>query len=257
MEIRSLMTDNLVQPLRSNKLPLAARAHQYLRGLFEDGTFQPGEQLPSQNDLAAQLGISRATLREALLNLEQEGAIIRRHGVGTFVAPSYRHHLQGGLEQLESILEMAARQGMQLTVDALAVEEKIADQKLAHLLQIETGTAVTSVERVLTAEGTPVAYMYDVAPVAILAPSDIDETFQGSVLDLLRQKPGIQIGQVDANIVAVNADAYLTERLSVKQRQALLLMEETLFDMEGQVVEFSRNYFVPDLVQFHVVRRAQ
>ena len=249
------MTDNLVQPLRSNKLPLAARAHQYLRALFEDGTFQPGEQLPSQNDLAAQLGISRATLREALLNLEQEGAIIRRHGVGTFVAPSYGNQLEGGLEQLESILEMAARQSMQLAVDALKVEKKTADQELAHLLQIEPGTAVTSVQRVLTAEGASVAYMHDVAPVAILAPSDIDETFQGSVLDLLRQKPGIQIGQVDANIVAVNADAYLTERLSVKQRQALLLMEETLFDLEGQVVEFSRNYFVPEFFRFHVIRR--
>ena len=249
------MTDNLVQPLRSNKLPLAARAHQYLRGLFEDGTFQPGEQLPSQNDLAAQLGISRATLREALLNLEQEGAIIRRHGVGTFVAPSYGNQLEGGLEQLESILEMAARQSMQLAVDALKVEKKTADQELAHLLQIEPGTAVTSVQRVLTAEGASVAYMHDVAPVAILAPSDIDETFQGSVLDLLRQKPGIQIDQVDANIVAVNADAYLAERLSVKQRQALLLMEETLFDMEGQVVEFSRNYFVPEFFRFHVIRR--
>ena len=249
------MTDNLVQPLRSNKLPLAARAHQYLRGLFEDGTFQPGEQLPSQNDLAAQLGISRATLREALLNLEQEGAIIRRHGVGTFVAPSYGNQLEGGLEQLESILEMAARQSMQLAVDALKVEKKTADQELAHLLQIEPGTAVTSVQRVLTAEGASVAYMHDVAPVAILAPSDIDETFQGSVLDLLRQKTGIQIDQVDANIVAVNADAYLTERLSVKQRQALLLMEETLFDLEGQVVEFSRNYFVPEFFRFHVIRR--
>ncbi|MGD8462838.1 MAG: GntR family transcriptional regulator [Anaerolineae bacterium] len=249
------MTDNLVQPLRSNKLPLAARAHQYLRGLLEDGTFQPGEQLPSQNDLAAQLGISRATLREALLNLEQEGAIIRRHGVGTFVAPSYGHHLEGGLEQLESILDMAARQGMQLAMDALEVGEERADQKLAKILQVKPGTAVTGVRRVLTADETPVAYMFDVAPAAVLATADIDETFEGSVLDLLRQKNENQIGQVDAKIVAVNADAYLAERLSVKRQRALLLIEETMFDIEGQIVEFSRNYFIPEFFRFHVVRR--
>jgi GntR family transcriptional regulator len=144
---------------------------------------------------------------------------------------------------------------MQLAADALEVEEKTADQKLARLLRIEPGTAVTSVQRVLTADGTPVAYMFDVAPTAVLAIADIDETFEGSVLDLLRQKHEIEIDQVDARIVAVNADAYLAERLSVKRQQALLLIEETMFDIEGQVVEFSRNYFIPEFFRFHVVRR--
>jgi DNA-binding GntR family transcriptional regulator len=159
------------------------------------------------------------------------------------------------LEQLESILEMAARQGMQLAVDALEVEERTADRKLANVLQVEPGTTVTSVHRVLTAKGKPVAYMFDVAPATVLAVADIDETFEGSVLDLLRHKHEVQIDQVDAKIVAVNADTHLAERLAIKRRQALLLMEETLFDIEGHVIEFSRNYFVPDLVQFHVVRR--
>jgi GntR family transcriptional regulator len=198
-----------MQPLKSNRLPLPLQAQQYLLGLIENGTYQPGKQLPSEADLAAQLGISRGTLREALLNLEQEGIIVRKHGAGTFVAPGYKLRLESGLERLESILELAARQGLQLEFDALQVQEGAGGPELADKLGIPPGALLTSVRRVLTVDGTPVAYMLDVAPSSILSATDVDETFDGSVLDLLKQKPGRQIAQAMADIVALNADDFL------------------------------------------------
>jgi DNA-binding GntR family transcriptional regulator len=47
----------------------------------------PGDRLPPQDELATQLGISRPTVHEVLLNLEQESIVMRRPGVGTLVAP--------------------------------------------------------------------------------------------------------------------------------------------------------------------------
>ena len=249
------MTVDSVLPLKTNKDSLSGQAYRYLLGLIRDGVFRPGEQLPSQNELAAQLGISRSTLREALLKLEQQGLVVRRHGVGTFIAPGYGVRLASGLERLESILKTAARQGMQLGVDALQVEERPADEEQAALLQVEPGTMVTSVRRVLQAEGTPIAYMHDVITASILPQTAIHESFNGSVLDALRQQPGLHISQATATIVAVNADTYLARQLGVNRRQALLLMEEQLFDDAGRVVEFSHNYFVPDFFQFYLVRR--
>jgi DNA-binding GntR family transcriptional regulator len=58
-----------------------------------------------------------------------------------------------------------------------------------------------------------------------------------------------------ADIVALDADAFLAEKLSIEPGQAVLVLEETLFDEEGTVMEFSYNYFVPDFFRFHVVRR--
>ncbi|MDF2859258.1 MAG: GntR family transcriptional regulator, partial [Neobacillus sp.] len=52
---------------------------------IDKGVYKEKEKLPSEFDLAKQLGVSRATLREALRILEEENVIIRRHGVGTFV----------------------------------------------------------------------------------------------------------------------------------------------------------------------------
>jgi len=248
------MTEDQLQALKPHRLSLPDQAQRYLRGLIDAGTYQPGDQLPSQNELAAELGISRATLREALSSLEQEGVIVLKHGVGTFVTPGYEHRLESGLERLESILELTARQGLDVSCADLCVVEEQADQELAKTLQVEPGSAITTVRRVIMVDDTPVAYMSDIAPLSVLSPSDIDASFNGSVLEMLRQRPDLHIARAVANIVAVNADGELANRLQVQLRQALLLMEETLFSEEGLVVEFSQNYFVPEFFQFHVVR---
>jgi len=249
------MTSDVLQPLKTSRVSLPVQAQQYLLGLVKDGTYQPGEQLPSENELATQLGISRPTLREALLNLEQEGIIVRRHGVGTFIAPGYGHRLESGLERLESILELAGRQRMQIEFDALDIQEEPASQALVEKLQIAPSTLVTSVRRVIVVDKTPVAYMWDIALSSILSPTDIDESFNGSVLDLLKQKQDRQVVQAAADIVALNADDFLARKLAIKPGQALLMLEEVVFGPEGTAVNFSRNYFIPEFFRFRVVRR--
>jgi GntR family transcriptional regulator len=101
----------------------------------------------------------------------------------------------------------------------------------------------------------PVAYMSDAVLSSILSPLDVNAAFNGSVLDLLRQKQNLQGAQAVANIVAINAAPSLAQKLAVNPHQALLLLEETLFDGDGTAVGFSRNYFVPDFFRFHIVRR--
>jgi len=249
------MTDDARQLTKPQRVSLSQQTQQYLLGLIEAGTYHPGEQLPSQSELAHQLGISRLTLREALLSLEQEGIVLRKHGVGTFVSPNYGRRLESGLERLESVLELAARQDLQIKCQDLQVEEVPANQDMAVLLGVAAGTLLTRVCRALAVDETPVAYMCDVAPSTFLSPMDVDDTFEGSVLELLRKKTGFRIAQAVANITAVSADDSLSRTLRVQPQEALLLLEETLFDADGAVVEYSRNYFVPEFFQFHVVRR--
>jgi GntR family transcriptional regulator len=249
------MTYDGVQPLRPNRIPLSAQAQEYLLSLIENGAYQPGEQLPSEKQLAAQLGISRPTLREALQNLEQDGIVVRKHGVGTFVAPGYDYRLESGLERLESVLDLAARQRMKLKFNALQVQQAPASSELAQKLAIAAGAPVTHIHRVIKVDESPVAYMLDLVPSSVIAPADIGPGFNGSVLDLLRQKQGVHLAQAVADIVALSADDSLARKLEIEAGQAIMLLEEVLFDTTGAVVEFSRNYFIPDFFRFHVIRR--
>ena len=77
---------------------------------IEQGVYKEKEKLPSEFDLAKQLGVSRATLREALRILEEDNVIIRRHGVGTFV--NAKPLFTSGIEQLNSVTDMIFQAGM-------------------------------------------------------------------------------------------------------------------------------------------------
>ena len=85
-----------------------------------------GQRLPSEPDLAKQLGVSRATLREAMRAFETQGLIRRRQGSGTFVVGKVQA-LDSGLEVLESLETMAKRLDLEISVSDLHVEQVIAE----------------------------------------------------------------------------------------------------------------------------------
>lgn len=241
--------------LKTDRRPLHIQARQHLLRLIEEGTYEPGERLPSESDLAAQLGISRPTLREALFNLEQEGIIVRKHGVGTFVASAPGGRLGSGLERLTSILAMADRQGMSTEVLHLSVEEVPADRQIAGKLDLASASPLTCVRRTIAVDDRLAAYLVDYAPADVLPPEAVDASFEGSVLDLLIRRNCIRVREAVAEITAINADAELAEHLDIEPGEALLLLSETLFTEELVPVEYSRNYFLPEVFDFRVLRR--
>lgn len=80
-----------------------------IRENIANGTYKERERLPSEYELSKQLGVSRATLREALRTLEEDNIVTRRHGVGTFVNP--KPIFSSGIEQLHSITDMINNSG--------------------------------------------------------------------------------------------------------------------------------------------------
>lgn len=79
-------------PLKRQSLPeqVAARLHAQI----SDGTYAAGQQLPHQRDLAKQLGVSTAVVRESLALLASGGVIWSRAGQGTFVSDGHRAMLR-------------------------------------------------------------------------------------------------------------------------------------------------------------------
>lgn len=245
-----------MQRLKVNKLPLYLQARQHLLSLIEDGAYQPGEQLPSEVDLAAQLGISRPTLREALLRLEQEGVIFRRHGVGTFVS-SHIPILESGLEILESLERQARRIGLKTEVVYLNVLERPATSEELAMLSLpqDEPISVLSVDRVIAVEGKPVAYLRDVVPQMYLCREDLGEQFSGSVLDVFLWEDTPLPVTSRTEIVAEGAKSRVASRLGIPRGTALLKLMGQLYSRDEQVLDYSVSYFIPGHFKFHVMRR--
>jgi GntR family transcriptional regulator len=242
-----------MQRIKADKRSLSIQTREHLVGLIKDGIYEPGQQLPSEADLAAQLGISRSTLREALRSFEERGIITRRQGVGTFVNASYLV-IETGLETLVSLDSLARDKGLDCTTWDLLIEEQPADKEVATKLSVPQGTPIIVVSRTKIADGKPVAWMYDVLPESIAELEEVKANFKGSVLDFLLERQSPSLSHAWANIVATKAGRSLAQKLDVKPTSALLLLEEFLYSTSGYVVEYSRNYFVSGFFRFHIVR---
>ncbi len=212
-----------------------------------------GQRLPSEPDLAKQLGVSRATLREAMRAFETQGLIRRRQGSGTFVVGKVQA-LDSGLEVLESLETMAKRLDLEISVSDLHVEQVIADEELVAGLNVAVGSQLLRVRRVVRTDGRPVAYLVDTLPEDILHIEDLSADFHGSVLDYLLGR-GDPLKTSRANVSAIGATAEVAKALEIQRGDVLLHFYSQLFDVNNKVVDYSLSYFIPGYFHFHVVRR--
>src|SRR5512146_746642 len=212
-----------------------------------------GSRLISEPELAKQLGVSRATLREAMRTFETQGLIRRRQGAGTFVVGKVPV-IDSGLEVLESLETMARRMNLELTVSDLSIEQIDANFEQANGLGITTGTCVTRIRRVMRADTRPVAYLIDILPEDILSVGTLPNGFHGSVLDfLLGRGDDLRISR--AAITATNATADVAKALEIQRGDVLLHFVSQLYSSEGRVLDYTFSYFIPGYFNFHVVRR--
>lgn len=250
---------NLLNPpaqlrVRTDQRPLYAQASEALRKLVQGNGYAPGDRLPSEIELSQRLGISRPTLREALHQLEEEGAIVRKHGVGTFVATP-QPVIEAGLEILESIDRMAERRGLSTAMSEAQLEERSASDRELEGLGIRGPVQVTVVTRVIMADGERVARLTDVVPQKYLSQADVSEGFHGSVLDLLLARGWPVLSHSRTELAAEAADADLARALHIPRGAPLLRLEAKLYAQDNGVVDYSTSYFVPGYFRFHVVRR--
>jgi GntR family transcriptional regulator len=241
-------------PKESRRTPQSPRSqvNEALAALLNK--HQPGEQLPPEPQLAQQLGVSRATLREAMRSFELRGLLVRRHGVGTFVAQP-PPVIESGLEELESLDTLAQRIGLETRMGAAVIEEREATPDEAKRLQISPGVPVLAVARVMLAETQPIAYLVDVVPTTLLCKQDLEPAFNGSVLDLFLQRDEPTLSHSRTDIMAEAASATLARQLHLRRGDVVLKLEAQLIALDGRVVDYSLSYFVPGHFRFHVVRR--
>jgi GntR family transcriptional regulator len=244
-----------LRPIKTTNVPLHNQAQFYLRDLIQNGTYQPGQKLPAEGVLAEQLGISRPTLREALYMLEIEGLIIRKHGLGTYISPSYQSRLDGGLEVLESIEHIARRKGLKTQMGEAHIEERTATLAEANALECDTEKGVLAIVRVILVGARPVAYLSDVLPLMFIRQRDLEGRFHGSVLDFLLKRGQPDLTFSFTRLGAIAADSELARKLKIPRKTPLLKMEAKLFTHENLVVDYSISKFVSDYFDFHIIRQ--
>ena len=244
----------MIEPNSISEKSLSQQLYENLSDMITHT--EPGTRLPSEPKLAKQLGVSRATLREAMRVFENRGLIHRRQGVGTFVVPPSQI-IETGLEVLESILRQAERKDLEINVGPFSITERGAKGDECENLQLDPGCEVLQVNWVMETPDRPVAYLKDVLPAGILDTEDIHMQFRGSVLDLLLNKSQLDLTTSRTEISAVAAPANVAKALGIQRGDVVLCFTATLYSNDGRVIDYSHSYYLPGYFKFHVVRKVR
>jgi GntR family transcriptional regulator len=213
----------------------------------------PGDRLPTEPLLAQKLGVSRATLREAMRSFESQGLIRRRQGIGTFVV-GRPQVIESGLEVLESIETLADRIQLEVSMDDLRIQQIQANLDQADTLNVKEDEPLTKVARIIRADKRPVAYLIDILPNDILSFSDMNSEFSGSVLDVMLKRGYPPLAYSNTEIRVVDATSEIARELEIQRGDGLLLFIARLYSTSGRVIDYSYSYFLPGYFRFHVVR---
>jgi GntR family transcriptional regulator len=238
---------------RPRAKPLRLQVRDRVFDLLAERGLRPGDQIPTEPDLIALLGVSRATLREGLQLLEQEGVIATRHGIGRFLVAA-PETLVTDLSRLRGVSELLQEHGIRAGVRLVEVSRREADEVVARALQLPVGTPVIHLERVWSQRAGPVIYSVDILPEALLGPTWTQRDFQGSLLELIEARSGRVLGHAQSEVRAVTLPPPLARRVGVSPATAWLRMDQVNFDTAGQPMIYSQDHHRGDWITFHAVR---
>jgi len=213
-----------------------------------------GDRLPSEPKLAVELGVSRASLREAMRTFETRGLLQKKQGVGTFVIHP-TNVFDSSLENLISLETMADQIGLAVSMGDLQVCSEIIDSDLARILELPENEEIVRVSRVILAENRPVAYLEDNLPIDVISEDEVRKEFTGSVLDMLIRRVDIPLASSKCDISAIGAHAEIASALEIEEHDPLLVFSSLLFSTRGRIIDSSFSYFLPGYFHFHIVRR--
>lgn len=236
---------------RSPSLTDQVKAH--LKERIVSGAFEEGR-IPSEIELANELGVSRTTIRDALSRLENEGSIYRKQGAGTFVnEPGLQ--IKSRLEEMWSYEEVLRDHGFTPSVRVVAVTSEPAAEPLAADLEIEPGEQLLVVEKVFLEDDLPVALTYNRVPAQLVSGEIAEVEGALPLYDLLDRHCDRQLSYYLSEIVPVALPTHEAAELGVPRRTPALSFEEIGFDQNNDPVAQSTSFFRDDLLRFRLIRR--
>ncbi|MFF8837023.1 GntR family transcriptional regulator [Streptomyces sp. NPDC015130] len=225
---------------RTSPVPLYFQLAQQLEAAVEDGTLPPGTLLGNEIELAARLGLSRPTVRQAIQSLVDKGLLVRRRGIGTQVVHSrVRRPLE--LSSLYDDLEAAGRRP---ATRVLANRIEPATAPVAAALGVPEGSDVHYLERLRTAYGEPMAYLRNHLPAGLLGPDEPDTgRLETTGLYRMLRSAALTLHSARQSIGARAATPEEAALLDEPEGAPLLTTERVTYDDTGRAVEYGSHLY--------------
>lgn len=234
----------------NRKEPLYVKAYHQLYHMINNNEFS-SDKLPSEPELAKQLGISRMTLRQALAFLQDDGLVKNIHGKGNFIVKEAVDKSKDGLEKLsnpvyKAQIETIEEVEMYFSIDLdSAYTRKVLEKK---------STAVVSVERWYGAAGKYLAFCFTYLPIDVLEGLGIDLHDEAGFKEVLENTIYQEATHATIEIKKTAAGNMTSQRYSMVGGEACVLLVETIYK-EDRVLAHNKFYIPEQFAQLQLTVR--
>jgi GntR family transcriptional regulator len=232
--------------------PLSSRVKDLLLESILSGAFPEGR-LPTEPELSAQLGVSRATLRGALRTLEDQAIITRQRGVGTLVNRQVAES-RISLNRVVGFHQLIQESGHKPGIDWTRLSEIPANDDVATRLFRDVGTPCLSIRRLLLADDAPAIYIEEIMALDELRFDVRGDDIPSSIFEFADIYLHRQVDHTIMDIGCTAATPELCELLDVTAGEPLLRMTEHHYCADDHPRIVSYIYVVDRYIRFTIVR---
>lgn len=237
---------------REKKIPLFVAVYETMYGRLHDGVYTPGEKLPGETELAEELKVSRGTLRQALLLLQEDGLIMNYQGKGSFVLGQAKP-IQAGIEKLSNpLVAYTSHPVDKVDVD---LQFQIATEKHREQFDLKPGTLISMMEIIYYSGETPIGLAQIFMPYDILADSQVTLDDTDAVYRFYNEFLESDRLHSESLVRQAYARKSTAEMLHIKEGDPMLMMEEKVYQGARRVI-FQKLFMLPDYYVLKLTRKS-
>lgn len=227
--------------------PLYSQLARIIQEEITSGKYRTDDQIPTEFELSDMYQVSRSTVRKAVASLVDKGVLVKVHGRGTFVGkPKIRHQTSGFL----SATTGASLMGKRLDTQLLFNGWDTPTDKERDFFGLGKKDRVVYLHRLGLVGGNPVSIekiRFGPAYAALL-----EDYSEGSLYKLLEEKYGIFPKDGTKTFEICYATLEETELLQIPRGTALMLIEDNVFDQNGQPLHITKRVYRGDMLKYGI-----
>jgi GntR family transcriptional regulator len=228
-------------------VPLYLQIKEHLLSKIDAGDWPERAMIPTESELCTEYGVSKITVREAIMLLVRDGRVSRVPGKGTFITPQ---KIEQTLNRFFSFTRWARQNGLEPASRILKVEAMSADPHIARHLEIQDGDPVTRIERLRLGNNEPLMLEVIWLPSRLCPDLHLRDLANVPLNEILLNEFGIPLLRARELIEAQTADDYVSKLLSIEREVLLLHVEHTALTTGDRIAYFVSSSYRGDRVKF-------
>lgn len=240
---------------RGAPVPLHDQISSAIRAKVRSGDWPEHYKLHAETELAAELEVSRGTVRRALHTLIEEGVLQQVQGRGTFVASHIPE--QDFADPLRSMGEDLEARGIAYTTELITFELAVPPAPISQLLGLQAGQRAWRLERLRrNTAGEPIMFLRNWVSHTLCPGLPAGSLTDRGLFRVIEQECGVPILMGRRTIDAQEATVQVAERLAVRAGAPVMHVEQTTYTTGDRPLEFSDVWTPPGRISMSsIVRR--